>query len=196
MAARRMPWISADEFLDQEALSETKHMYYGGVVTAMAGGTFEHGRLAMNLGGQLYGALRGRGCAVLGGDVMFQTGSLPMLTYPDLMVVCGPVERMQGRRTVITNPMFLVEVLSPSTEGKDRGEKSHEYRLSPTIRQYALVSQDRPLVEIHTRGADGNWWISEVMGLEAECAFSSLECSVPMAALYEGVLETGLAAGG
>lgn len=80
--------------------------------------------------------------------------------------------------------------------GEGPGEKSHEYRLSPTIRQYALVSQDRPLVEIHTRGADGNWWISEVMGLESECAFSSLECSVPMAALYEGVLETGLAAEG
>jgi len=56
------------------------------------------------------------------------------------------------------------------------------------LRQCALVSQDRPLVELHTRGADGNWWISEVMGLEAECVFSSLACSVPMAALYEGVL--------
>ena len=111
---------SADEFLDQEELSETKHMYYGGVVTAMAGGTFEHGRLAMNLGGQLYGALRGRGCAVLGSDVMFQTGSLPMLTYPDLMVVCGPVERMQGRRTIITNPMFLVTAVQNNLRTGDR----------------------------------------------------------------------------
>ena len=165
-----------------------KHTYYAGVVTAMAGGTFEHGLLAMNLGSELRAALRARSCSVVGSDVMFRTGSKEMFTYPDITVVCGPVERMQGRRTVITNPVFMVEVLSPSTEAKDRGEKSHEYRLSPTLRQCALVSQDRPLVELHTRGADGNWWISEVMGLEAECVFSSLACSVPMAALYEGVL--------
>jgi Uma2 family endonuclease len=105
------------------------------------------------------------------------------------MVHCGPVERMPGRRNVIANPVFLVEVLLPSTEGRDRGAKSHEYRLSPTLRQYALICQDKPLVEIHSRCEDGSWRITEVMGLEGECAFSSLECSVPMAAIYEGVLE-------
>lgn len=183
-----LPLISIDEFLDEEEVSEAKHMYYAGVVTAMAGGTFEHARIAMNLGGQLYTLLRGRDCAIVGSDLMFQTGTKEMITYPDLMVVCGPVERMQGRRTVVTNPIFLVEVLSPSTEAKDRGVKSHEYRLSPTLQQYALICQDKPLVEIHTRCEDGSWRITEVMGLAADCAFSSLECSVPMAALYEGVL--------
>lgn len=190
MAAPNLPFVSVEEFLDAEELSDTKHMYYAGLVTAMAGGSFEHALLAMNLGTQLNNALRGRGCSVVGSDVMFQTGSKEMYTYPDLIVVCGPVERMVGRRNVITNPVFLVEVLSPSTEAKDRGAKSHEYRLSPTIRQYALISPDKPMVEIHTRAENGQWWISEVMGLEADCAFSSLECSVPMAALYEGVLES------
>ncbi len=189
MAAPHLPWISADEFLDQEELSDTKHTYYAGTVTAMAGGTIEHAVLAMNIGTELRMALRGRGCIVVGSDAMIQTGSKEMYTYPDLTVVCGPVERMLGRRTVIANPMFLVEVLSPSTEAADRGAKSREYRLSPSVRQYALVSQDRPLIEIHTRDADGTWRISEVVGLDADCTFSSLECAVPMTALYEGVLE-------
>ncbi len=189
MAAPHLPWISPDEFLEQEELSETKHMYYAGTVTAMAGGTFEHGILAMNIGGELRTALRGRGCTVVGSDVMFRSGSKEMYTYPDVSVVCGPAERMPGRRTVITNPIFVVEVLSPSTEAIDRGAKSREYRLSPSIRQYALMSQDRPLIEIHTRDADGTWRISEVAGLDADCVFSALECSIPMAALYEGVLE-------
>jgi Uma2 family endonuclease len=162
-------------------------MYYAGEVTAMAGGTFEHGRLAGNLNGQLYGALRGRGCAVLGSDVLFETGSQEMLTYPDLMVVRGPVERKLGKRNVITNPVFVAEVLSPSTEAIDRGAKSREYRLSPSIRQYALIAENRPLVEIHTRAAAGHRWISEVVGLDADCAVSSLECRILMAALYEGV---------
>ena len=188
MVAPHLPWISSDEFLDREELSETKHMYYAGIVTAMAGGTLEHCRLATNLIGRLFAALEGRDCAVFGSDLLFQTGSQEMLTYPDLMVVCGPAERKPGKRNVITNPLFLVEVLSPSTEALDRGAKSREYRLSPSVRQYALVSQDQPLVEIHTRATDGNWWISEVTGLDADCTFSSLECSVPMAALYKGAL--------
>lgn len=120
---------------------------------------------------------------------MFQAGGEKLSVYPDVMVICGPVETMDGRPNVVTNPVFVAEVLSPSTEADDRGAKSHEYRLSPTIRQYALISQDRPMVEIHTRAENGQWWISEVIGLDAGCAFSSLDCSVPMAALYEGVLE-------
>ena len=189
MAAPNIPWISASAFLDEEEMSKTKHWYYGGVVTAMAGGSFEHALLAANLIRDLGVALRGRGCSVVGSDAMFQTGSREMYTYPDLMVVCGPVAKMPGRLGVITNPVFIAEILSPSTEAKDRGAKSQEYEASPTVRQYALLSQDVPRVEIHTRGADGIWRKSEVNGLEADCAFSSLECSVPMAALYEGVLE-------
>lgn len=144
--------ISVDEFLDAKERSEAKHLYSAWVVTAMAEETFEHARIAMNLGGQLYARLRERGCAVVGSDLMLQTGSKELVTYPDLMVVCGPVERMPGRQTVITNPVFLVEVLSPSTESRDRGVKAHEYRLTPSVQQYALIGQDRPLVEIHTRG--------------------------------------------
>ena len=173
--------LSADEFLDAEELSDSKHFYYAGMATAMAGGSFEHGRLAMNLGSALHGALRGRGCAVVGSEVVIQTGSKEMYTYPDLTVICGPVERMEGRRNVITNPEFLVEVLSPGLEGRDR--------LSPTVMQFVLIRQDKPLMEIHTRCEDGGWRITEVMGLAGECVFSAMGCSVPMGAIYEGVLE-------
>jgi Uma2 family endonuclease len=189
MAARNVPWISPDEFLDQEERSETKHWYYAGVVTAMAGGSPGHSFLAANLIRDLGGALRGKKCRMAGSDLLLQTGRKEMYVYPDVMVICGPVVTMEGRPNVVTNPAFVAEVLSPSTAADDRGPKSHEYRATPTIRQFALISQVRPLVEIHTRNEDGSWLLIEVMGLEAECAFSSLDCSVPMASLYEGVLE-------
>jgi Uma2 family endonuclease len=189
MAARNLPWISPEEYLDEEAKSETRHWYHAGVVTAMAGGSFAHGLLAMNLGAELRAGLRGRGCKVVGSDVLLQTGRKEMYVYPDVLVVCGPPARMEGRPNVITNPVFVAEVLSPGTEGDDRGAKSREYRATPSIQQYALLSQDKPLIEIHTRAENGAWWISEVAGLEAECRFSALDCAVPMAALYEGVLE-------
>ena len=188
MAAQQIPWISPEEYLRQEEASSTRHIYCAGVITAMAGGSLDHGTLAMNLGGELRSGLRGRGCRVVGSDVLFQTGSEEMFTYPDVMVLCGPVTTMPGRPHVVTNPVFVAEVLSPSTEGLDRGAKSSEYRASPSIRQYVLISQDQPWVEIHTRDEAGFWRISEVRGLEAVCDFTGIECRVPMAALNEGVL--------
>ncbi len=189
MAARDIPWISPAEFLDQETVSDTRHMYHAGVVTATAGGSLAHGTLAGNLLALLHAALRRRGCRVVGSDVLFQTGSREMFTYPDVMVLCGPVVTLPGKPGVVTNPLFVAEVLSPSTEGIDRGAKSREYRASPSLRQYALLSQDRPLVEFHTLDEDGRWRIDEVSGLENFCEFSSLECGIPMAALYDGVLD-------
>lgn len=189
MAARHIPWVSPEEYLDQEALSDTKHSYYAGTVLAMAGGLYTHGRLAGNLLAELYAALRGRGCGVIGSDVLFQTGRKELYTYPDVMVICGAVETMPGRPSVVTNPVFVAEVLSPSTVAFDRGEKAAEYRLSSTVQAYALLWADRPWVELYTRGGDGNWKLTDFKGLDGDLVLEGLQCRVPMAALYDGVLE-------
>ena len=89
---------------------------------------------------------------------------------------------------MITNPVFVAEVLSPSTEALDRGAKSNEYRTTPSIRQYALISQDKPWVEIHTRDEAGFWRINDVRGLNGVCELTAINCKVSMAALYERVL--------
>jgi Uma2 family endonuclease len=189
MAAQQFPLVSIADYLDQEELSPTKHWYYAGVVTAMAGGSPGHAFLAANLIGETRNALRGKKCRVAGSDLLLQTGRKEMYVYPDVMVFCGPIVPMEGRPNVITNPLFVAEVLSSSTAADDRGPKAHEYRATPSIQQFAFISQDRPLVEIHTRLEDGGWLIREVIGLDGECTFSSLDCSVAMTALYEGVLE-------
>ena len=189
MAARNSPFLSVDEFLDAEERAETQHRCYDGEIVEIEGSSPEHAFLRSHVCGKLHGALRGRGGRVVGANLMLRTGSKRMFVYPDVMVFHGPVETMEGRPNVVTNPVFVAEVLSPETEGFDRGAAAHEYRWTPSISQYALISMDRPMVEIHTRAENGQWWISEVIGLDADCAFSSLECSVPMAALYEGVLE-------
>ena len=111
-----------------------------------------------------------------------------MFTYPDVTVVRGAMEPMPGRKHILTNPVFVAEVSSPSTEGMDRGAKSNEYRATRSLRQYALISQDQPWVQIHTRDEAGAWQTSEVSGLDGVCAFSGIDCAVPMAALYEGEL--------
>ena len=141
MAARHIPWITPDEYLDQEALSKSKHMYYAGLVTAMAGGSYAHAILAGNLLVARHIGLRGRGCRVVGSDLLFRTGSGQMFTYPDVTVVCGPMEPMPGRKHVVTNPVFVAEVLSPSTEAIDRGG---EVKGVPGERVIAAVCADLP----------------------------------------------------
>lgn len=88
----------------------------------------------------------------------------------------------------MTNPVFVAEVMSPSTEAFDRSAKLREYRASPSLRQYAIISQEEAWVEIHTRDDTGFWRITEVTGFEGSCTFTAIGCTVPMSALYEGVL--------
>jgi len=189
MAIRHIPWLSPDEYLDREAVSETKHMYFAGAVTAMAGGSVAHWTICGNLIAAIHAGLRGRGCRVGGSDVLFRTGSGEMFTYPDVAVICGAVETVPGRKHVVTNPVFVAEVCSPSTESKDRGSKLREYRASPALRQFILVSQDEPWVEVHTRDETGKWHVDDVTGLDAVCVLTGIDCAVPMAAIYEGALE-------
>lgn len=196
MDAPNIPWVSPEEFLDMEEKSETKHHYFRGLVTphegestAMAGGTPAHSFLSSNLSSELRIALRKRNCRVANSDLMLQAGTAGLLTYPDVMVICGPLVRLPGKRNVITNPVFVAEVLSPSTEARDRGEKAQEYRRTPSIKQYALLSQSEPLIEVHTRNDDGSWRISEFDGLEATLDLTSLDCKIPLADLYEGVFD-------
>jgi Uma2 family endonuclease len=187
MAVRHIPWISPAEYLDGEAIAENRHMYLAGEVTAMAGGTVAHNTIAGNLMGQLYAGLRGKNCRVVGSDQLFAPGSGDIYTYPDAMVICGAVVTVEGYPNVVKNPVFVAEILSPSTEALDRGAKSAAYRATGSVKQYALISQDQATVEIHTRDEAGFWRIHDVQGLDAECDLSGIGCRVPMAALYEGV---------
>ena len=109
------------------------------------------------------------GWCVHGGDYRFQG------VYPDVVAVRDA-------------PVFIAEVVTWGTAGADLGEKARSYRASPTVRQCAYVSVDRAWVEIHTRDEGGRWVVEDVTGLEATCVFTGIDCSVGMAAIYEGAL--------
>lgn len=149
------------EYLALERASEAKHEYVNGHVYAMAGGTPDHGRLAMNVGGILRAALAGRPCAVFSSDVRVRIEATGRSTYPDLSVVCGHLARADDDADAITNPVVLVEVLSDSTEASDRGDKFAHYRRLPSLREYVLVSQRAERIELFRRGEVGGWVLSE-----------------------------------
>jgi Uma2 family endonuclease len=145
------------EYLELEASSEQRHEFVNGVVYAMAGGTPEHSRLAMALGAALLGALGPKGCAVYGSDLRIRIDATNRSTYADVVVICGREHTSDIDRTAVVNPTVIVEVLSPSTEASDRGEKWRHYQRIDSLREYVLVSQGEPYVEVFRR--DGDEWV-------------------------------------
>lgn len=155
------PYVSYEDFLEAERASDVKHEWLDGVVYAMAGGSLEHSRLAVNIQTALKGALSG--CEVFQSDAMLYVRASKLSTYPDVAVVCGPVESQKIERNgrvlgeALVNPTILVEVLSESTEEYDRGEKFAHYMAIPSLREYVLVAQDTPRIEVFRRPERGHW---------------------------------------
>ena len=131
------------EYLAAEAVSEVRHEYLNGEVWAMAGGTPEHAALAAAMIRELGASLRGKPCRPFSSDLRVHIPDAGLSTYPDVSVVCGQLETAPDDKDAVTNPIVLVEVLSESTEGYDRGAKAAHYRRIPSLREYVLVVAGR-----------------------------------------------------
>ena len=152
--------MRAEEYLAFERTAEGKHELWDGEVFAMSGASLDHNRIVRNLVRYLGNALEGMGCEVLPSDMRVRLGDRDRYVYPDVTIVCGP-PRLEGQDDVLVNPNLVVEVLSPSTEAFDRGEKFVGYRSLPSIREVVLVSQDARRIECYTRQLDDSWVLRE-----------------------------------
>lgn len=185
MASTARRRVSYAEYLAEEAASDVKHEFCDGAVVAMAGGTPEHALLKTNLTVLVGAALRGRPCRPFDSDLRVRVQATSLATYPDLTVVCGPLQRDTEDRDAAINPTLLAEVLSPSTAGYDRGEKLDHYARIPTLREVVLVDSTRVHVDVYRRlGEDA--WERHGYGPGATVPLASLEVAVEMEALFEG----------
>jgi len=149
--------MTPEEYLAWEREEPYKHQYIGGEVFAMSGGKPRHNVLGANTTAVLFNALRGTGCRALSSDQKVYCAATGDYVYPDVTVVCGPIELRAGTTDVILNPRIVVEVLSKSTDAHDRGGKWEDYRQIPTLTDYLLVSQRVARVEHFARQTDGAW---------------------------------------
>lgn len=162
MRAAQSGRIDEDEYLSAEAISLEKHEWFDGHVYAMAGASPEHNLVCANLLGAIAHRTRRR-CVALTSDqrIYVPTG---LYTYPDVSVVCGPIERHPRSAPTLLNPTLLVEVLSKDTEGYDRGDKFAQYRQFPSLRAVLFVSVGERRLELYTRTDVGVWQMSEATG--------------------------------
>jgi Uma2 family endonuclease len=153
-------YISSEEYLEGEKTSLVKHEYIDGQVYAMAGTSDSHAIIIANLIAMLRPHLRGSGCLVMPQDMKVKISKQKKYYYPDLLVTCD--DRDRDNRYFKEHPKLIIEVLSDSTEGFDRGKKFEDYRSLPSLEEYVLIRQDRPQIEVFRRNDAGRWELYEV----------------------------------
>jgi Uma2 family endonuclease len=176
--------MSIEQYLDWEPLQDYRYEYVNGEVLAMTGGTIPHNDIALNLYRALYPHLRPRGCRVNVADVKLQLSFKSSYYYPDVIVSCD--SRDLNARKFIQYPTLIVEVLSPGTEAKDRGEKFSFYRTIPTLKEYIIIESEKIGVESYRRG-EGRMWLYYPYSVGDTLTIESLDFSCAIDLVYEGV---------
>jgi len=181
--AARQRYIYA-EYLALEEISPVKHEFFDGQVWAMAGGSPDHTAIAATISRLLGNQLQGQPCRVFGSDLRIRVLETGLGTYPDVSVVCGRLETDPDDKKghTVVNPKLLVEVLSPSTEDYDRGEKLSHYKRIASVQEIVLVAHDEHRLELWRR--DGERWTLEVARGDETMKLRSVECSLALAEVY------------
>ncbi len=187
MSAAPQPRLTPQQYLARERQAETKSEYLRGEMFAMAGASREHNLIAGNVNRELGSQLRERECEVYQSDMRVKVSPTGLYTYPDVTVVCGEPEFEDAEVDTLLNPKVLVEVLSPSTADYDRGGKFTHYRRLPSLQEYVLISQDRPLVEHYVRQGKDEWLLTEQSSLQDPLILPSIQCQLPLSEIYRKV---------
>lgn len=183
-------YFTVQEYLEMEELSDINHEYDNGKLIPMAGGTPVHSKIKGLIITTLNNGIRTskEQYDVFNSDIRIHLPELNRNVMPDGAVVVGkPVFTIENPVGLLANPTLIVEVFSKSSEGYDRGEKFKRYRTLPSLMEYMLVSQDKPLVETFVK-KENRWFINEVAeGLDVSIKLVSLGFSILLSDIYWGV---------
>lgn len=185
MTPQVKPWISPEEYFELEEASEERHEYHDGEMFAMSGGTFSHCIIGFNLGREAGIRLKD-GCVVVGFDARVHIEPRGLYTYPDVVIVCGPVKLSKPGGSLL-NPKVIFEVLSKSTERYDRGAKFESYRKIDSLEEYILVSQWDFAIDQFRRNEAGRWELTEIRGEENVLEIPSVQITIPLKPIYKDV---------
>lgn len=183
--------MTPEAYLAWELEQDTKHEYEYGEIIAMTGGKLDHNEITITLITLIHNHLLGQGCWVLGCDakVMPQMG---VFYYPDVVVSCD--DRDRPAREFLQYPCLIAEVLSPSTESRDRGQKFQNYRQMDTLQEYLIIDCDRPSIEIYRRNQNNNWELIHIFSNQPDFAttnpqidLTSINLHFSLAELYQNI---------
>jgi Uma2 family endonuclease len=171
------------QYLELERSTDLRHEYLDGEVWAMAGGTTAHSLVKSNLLRAVGNALEGKPCLALDSDQKIDVAETGLVTYPDLSVTCGGLQKSARDANAIVNPTLVVEVLSPSTEARDLGFKTRHYKRLASLRQIVFVWPEERAIQVLTR-ADAGAWIVRDLEEHEPIVLASIDVTVTRAQVF------------
>ena len=180
-------YLTPQEYLDWERKQPFKNEYHNGQIIAMSGASRSHNRITVDITIQLGNQLMDGDCEVFASEMRVRTSPEVSYFYPDVIVVCGEPRFEDDTFDTLLNPILVIEVLSLSTAAFDRGEKFEHYKQLASLQEYILISQDRVCVE-HYQCQGAQWTHNRYQHLEDTLSLASIECEVPLHAIYRRVV--------
>jgi Uma2 family endonuclease len=181
-------YITPEDYLAFEREAEERHEYEDGRIYEMAGESPEHSTICFNLAVRIGSQLLGKSWRGFSPNIKVRVNLSGKFFYPDLAIVCGEPRFHDARRDVLLNPRAIFEVLSPTTERKDRGEKFFRYQQIDSLNDYLLVSQELPLIEHYVRQEHDRWLYAAHADLTAQLYIPAIDCELKLAEVYELVV--------
>lgn len=175
------------EYLAIERGAEERSEYFDGEIFAMGGASEQHNLIGGNIFASLHFQLKTRPCKVYSSDMRVKVNETGLYTYPDVVALCAPSQFDDHQKDTLINPALIIEVLSKSTEGYDRGEKFAHYRKIETLMEYVLIAQNKHHIERYVRQQDNNWLMSETYNVQDTIKLVSIDCSLALAEIYDKV---------
>jgi Uma2 family endonuclease len=182
---------SLEEYLHREENAMFKSEFYNGQIIPIRGGKSTHNLIANNISTALRYEIKRNKLKYItfNSDQKIYIPNKEIAVYPDALVISEKPEYWKERKDLITNPILIVEVLSKSTRGYDKGEKFIHYRTLPSFKEYVLIEQDEKKVELWFRSKENTWEITTVEGIDAVIFLNSIGVSVSMSDIYENIEE-------
>ncbi len=175
-----------DDYLAWELNQDGRHEYVDGEVFAMGGASDAHGTVALKLAALLLSALNGTPCKPFIADMKVQVETANCFFYPDIVVTCDPRDRGPEASHVKRHPRLVVEVLSPTTEAFDRGNKFAAYRQLESLQEYVLISPESRRIEVFRRD-DTNHWVLYPFAEHERLELACIDFSCLVSEVFQGV---------
>ena len=181
---------SLHDYLTREEITIEKHEFYNGQIIIMSNAKFYHNLIATNSARAIGNAVEKlfKKYLVVGDGQKIYIEAENIAVYPDALVICEKPVYFQNQKSLITNPLLIIEVLSASTKKYDSKIKFDLYKLLPSFKEYILIDTRKPSLETRFREEEDLWRIKTITGLETNLTLRALEnVTIPMSSIYDNV---------
>ena len=185
--ALKYNYLTAEEYLEAERKATGKHELMNGKIITMTGASLKHNKIVSNLIGSINPFLKGKNCEVFPSDMRVNIPTTNSFTYPDLTIVCGKPELLDDEFDNLLNPIVIIEVLSPSTESYDRGNKFFTYQQIPSLKEYILVDSTACNIQTIIKKDDGLWQFDTISNIASSVIIQSISQTILVSDVYDGV---------